>query len=37
MVGGPPLNVVHLIGETNALAFDEPLARPTLDDFSRPT
>ena len=37
MVSGPLLNVVHLIGETKALAFGEPLARSPLDDFWRPT
>jgi hypothetical protein len=32
--GGPALNVAHLIGETKALAVDDPLVRSTLDGFS---
>src|SRR5947208_3653047 len=36
-VGCPALNIAHLIGQTKTLAFHDPLARSTLDGFSRPT
>jgi hypothetical protein len=37
MVGGPLLDIAHLVGQPNATAFHDPLARATLDRFSIPT
>src|ERR1700724_2707906 len=34
VIGGPALNIAHLIGETKTLALDDPLARSTPDRFS---
>ena len=37
MVGGPLLDVAHLVGQPNATAFHDPLARVTLNRFSIPS
>src|SRR6202030_3486023 len=34
VIGGPALNIAHLIGQTKTLALDDPLARSTPDRFS---
>src|SRR5437667_10942555 len=34
VIGGPALNIAHLIGQPKALALDDPLARSTPDRFS---
>src|SRR5690242_5327304 len=37
LIGGPALNIAHLIGETKTLALHDPLARSTLDGFTTPS
>src|ERR1700738_3633341 len=34
VIGGPALNIAHLIGQTKTLALDDPLARSPPDRFS---
>src|SRR6202045_3547509 len=34
VIGGPALNIAHLIGQTKTLALDDPLTRSTPDRFS---
>src|SRR5580692_22468 len=37
VVGGPALNIVHLIGETKTPTLHDPLARSTPDGFTTPS
>ena len=37
VVSGPVLDIAHLVGQPNATAFHDPLARATLGRFSIPT